>query len=141
MNLIIIIPPQISRRTQYMGIFIIKGLAGYGMAISVRMMKPVVKRELTKLFDPIKENADTERIKSVFPIQTAFYKRRQAYTQNRQGKEMPPDELRCLPGFVPNVLNSIHLLSPLHSFILSPLSAREFIKNNIFFNRSQKLCP
>jgi hypothetical protein len=109
--------------------------------IIMRMMKPIVKSELTKLLNPIKDNADTDRIKSIFPIQTAFNKRRQAYAQNRKRKEVPPDELRCLLGFNPNILNSIHGFSPLHPFILPSLSSRKSIKNSDFFNRSQKLCP
>ena len=102
-------------------------------------MKP--KFWLNELFHPIKENANRNHIKPVFPIQRAFKKCRQAYTQNRQGKEMPPDKLHCLLGFVPNILNSIHTLSPLHPFILPSLPSRKRIKNNIFLNRSQELCP
>jgi hypothetical protein len=109
--------------------------------IIMRMVKPIVKRKLTKLLNPIKENADTDRVKSVFPIQTAFNKRRQAYTQNRQSKEMAPDELRCLLDFIPNSLNNIHGFSPLLPFILSSLSLRKPIKNNIFFKRRKTLCP
>lgn len=100
-----------------------------------------LKSWLTELFNPIKENTDSNHIKPIFPIQRAFKKCSQAYTQNRQRKEVPPNELHCLLCFVPNILNSIHGFSPLHTFILSSLSSRKLIKNNIFFNRKQKLCP
>jgi len=100
-----------------------------------------LKSWLTELFDPINCNCNSKINESIFPIQGSKNKNAYAQRENNQSKEMPPDELRCLPGFIPNGLNGIHILSPLHPFILPSLSSRKLIKNNIFFNRSQKLCP
>lgn len=99
-----------------------------------------LKSWLNKLFDPINRNSNAKRNKSIFPVQRI--KNQNIYTQRQisKRKEVPPDKLRCLLGFNPNILNSIHGFSPLHPFILPLLSLRKPIKNNIFFNRSQKLC-
>ena len=99
-----------------------------------------LKSWLTELFNPIKENRRSNHEKRISPIQRSLNKCGDQNTQNCQRKEVPPDELRCLLGFNPNILNSIHGFSPLRSFILPLLSLRKPIKNNIFFNRSQKLC-
>lgn len=127
-----------SHNARVPGLPFIKGKAD----IVIRRIRHLaVKPELAKLFDPIKENADTNRIKSIFPVQTAFNKRRQAYTQNSQRQQMPPDELCCPPYLAPNSVNSIHHFSPFRPFILSPLSSGKLFKNNISFNRSQNPCP
>lgn|GEM_PF-2770346 len=107
-----------------------------------RIWHPGTKlRGLTKLFQPIKKNADRNHIKTVFPIQRTFKKCKKTYTQDRQCKEVPPNETRCLLGLVPTVLNRVHGFSSHHLFILAQLSSRNPIKNNLFFNRSQTLCP
>lgn len=107
-----------------------------------RIWHPGTKlRGLTKLFQPIKKNADRNHIKPVFPIQRTFKKCKKTYAQDHQCKEVPPNEPRCLLGLVPTVLNRVHGFSSHHLFILVPLSLRKLIKNNLFFKRSQTRCP
>ena len=145
MKLIILYTPVIitcigarSHNTRVPGLPLIKGKTGI---ITNRIGHPAVKLELTKLLDPIKENADTNHIKSIFPIQRSFNKCGKQDTQNSQRQEMPPDELCCPPYLAPNIVNSIHHFSRFRPFIFSPLSSGKLIKNNISFNRSQAPCP
>jgi hypothetical protein len=105
-----------------------------GMSFSLRV-------KLYELLSPIKQYSDTKINNCIFPIQGCLNKNRQDHSPNEQRKEVPPNELRCLLGFIPDILNSIHGFSPLRPFFLSPLSSRKLIRNNIFFNRSERLCP
>ncbi len=112
-----------------------------GNIVIRRIGQPAVKLELAKLFDPIKENADTNHIKSIFPIQRSFNKCGKKDTQNSKRQKMPPEELCCPPYLAPKIVKSIHRFSPFRPFILSPLSSGKLIKNNISFNRRQAPCP
>jgi hypothetical protein len=99
------------------------------------------RRELNELLNPIKKNRSCQHKKCILPIQRTFNKYRKKNTQNTKRKEMPPDELQRFLRLIPSILNAIHFSLPLHSFILTQLSLRKPMKNNICFKKKDCLCP
>jgi hypothetical protein len=143
------IPHQISRCSHNIGIrpLVIKRIARYGMAIRMKMMRSRIRRELNKLFHPIKENSGAKHIKSIFPIQRAKNDNLHAPKEHKQGKEMPPNKLGRLLDVSPNGLPSgfnvfHHFLRSLK--ILLSLSPKKSMNNTFksnFFKKGSNLWP
>jgi hypothetical protein len=95
------------------------------------------RREFNKLLGPINHNRNGKTNKSIFPEQSVKYKK--VYTQEKinQSEEMAPHELRRFLCFYPNVLDDIHLLPLLSSFILTQVLLGKPLKNNLAFTKRE----
>lgn len=117
---------QISGRSNNGGIPRLPNVEWFKLVID-RVVPVRIWSKLNELLSPIQEKGCNCHVQSVFPIQRAFHKRSEAYSQIGHSKAVSPEKFGDLLDAFHRTWSSNHN----HSFNLYPQNTIRFIKNVI----------